>query len=109
MKKFGIIFITACIHFGLSALIVPGAMSVATGIDMATAGAQLWFQLFVVATRILHFPIISLSLYSRHWFPGAWIYIPIFTNSLLWAVVIYFLVVLGRKIFKGRYANGRAN
>jgi hypothetical protein len=46
----------------------------------------------------LHFPIISLSWYSRQWFPGDWIRIPILINSLLWAGGIYFLVRVGKKI-----------
>lgn len=57
-------------------------------------------KILVMVTRILYFPIITLSLYSRQWFPGNWIYIPIFANSLVWGSVIYFSFYLWRKYFK---------
>jgi len=98
MKKFVIILLIALIHFGFSVLIVPMTMSVATALDATQPEARLHIQILVVATRILHFPIISGSLYSRRWFPGDWIYLPILLNSLLWAFGIYFLVAIYKKI-----------
>ncbi len=98
MKKLVIIGLITLIHFGLSVLIVPMAMSVATAMSAEQPESTPAFQIFVVATRILHFPIISLALYSRRWFPGDWIYIPIFINSFLWAAGIYFLVFAFKKM-----------
>jgi len=94
MKKFSLIALIALFHFGLSILIVPMTMSVATAIGAAQPEPTTAIQILVVATRVLHYPIISLSLYSRQWFPGDWIYIPILINSILWAVGIYFLFFL---------------
>jgi hypothetical protein len=71
----------------VSVLIVPAALSVGSAVS-------------TVATRILHFPIISQSLYSRHWFPGRWIYIPIFLNSFLWSAGIYLLLYFYNKLIK---------
>ena len=98
MKKFAIIILIALVHFGCSVLIVPMTMSVATAIDTTQPEPKVHIQILVAATRILHFPIISGSLYSRHWFPGDWIYVPIVLNSFIWAFGIYFLVVIYKKI-----------
>jgi len=107
MKKFAIIILIAAIHFAMSALVVASFMSVADAINPVQTESPPVFRILVVATRILHFPIISLSLYSRQWFPGNWIYMPIFFNSLLWAVGIYFLMMLARSIKeKKRNGNG---
>jgi hypothetical protein len=107
MKKFAIIIFIAAVHFAMSALVVASFMSVADAINPAQTQSLPVFRILVVATRILHFPIISLSLYSRQWFPGNWIYMPIFFNSLLWAVGIYFLMMLAKNIKeKKRNGNG---
>jgi hypothetical protein len=100
MKKFAIIILIALIHFALSVLIVATALSVGSAVTTEHAQPTLAFKALVVATKILHFPIISQSLYSRHWFPGGWIYIPIFVNSLLWAAGIYFLLYIYKKLRK---------
>jgi hypothetical protein len=46
-------------------------------------------RLLVGMARILHFPVLSLSLFPRAWFPGGWIAIPILVNSLVWALVLW--------------------
>ena len=100
MKKFVIIILIALMHFALSVLIVPAALSVGSAVSTEQAEPSLAFKSLVVATRILHFPIISQSLYSRHWFPGRWIYIPIFLNSFLWSMGIYLLLYFYNKLKK---------
>ena len=100
MKKFAIIILIALAHFGLSVLVVAAAMSVATDGTAVQPELSPVFRILVAATRVLHFPIISLSLYSRHWFPGKWIYVPIGVNSLLWGMAIYFSVAIGLKLKK---------
>jgi len=59
--------------------------------------ASLLPDALVTVTRILSFPIISLSLYPRQWYPGNLILIPFAANSLFWAVAIYFPAVWLRK------------
>jgi len=98
MKKSVIFLSIALIHFGLSVLIIPMTMSVADTLNAAQSMPTLFMQTLVAATRILHFPIISLSWYSRQWFPGDWIRIPILINSLLWAGGVCFLVIGCKKI-----------
>jgi hypothetical protein len=60
----------------------------------------------VALTRLLHFPIISLSWYSRQWFPGDWIYVPMAANSVIWAVALYILYILVQNV-KKRGSHGR--
>ena len=98
MKKFAIIVLIALIHFGLSVLIVVTSMSVLTAANTVPAAPTSGVRILVAATRILHFPIVSLSWYSRQWFPGNWIYVPIIVNSLIWAAGIYVLYMLGKKL-----------
>ena len=98
MKKLVIFLLIALIHFGLSVLIIPMTMSVAGALQAAQSIPTIGLQTLVGLTRILYFPIISLSWYSRQWFPGDWIRIPILINSLLWAGGICFLFIVCRKI-----------
>ena len=98
MKKTVILISIALIHFGMSVLIVPLTMSAASAMNTAQSGPTYAIRALVVATGILHFPIITLSWYSRYWFPGGWIHIPMMINSFLWAGGICLLVMAGRKI-----------
>jgi hypothetical protein len=98
MKKFAVIILIALIHFGASVLIVATSMSVMTAANPVPAEPTFGFRILVLATRILYFPIISLSWYPRQWFPGNWIHVPIIVNSFIWAVGIYVLLRLGGKI-----------
>lgn len=107
-KKFAIIGLIALIHFGLSILVVTASLSVATAVNPVQPEPSPIIRVLVTATRILHFPIISLSLYSRQWFPGNLIYVLIFINSFLWATGIYFIFLLVKKI-KERDKNGRGS
>ena len=104
MKKFAIMGLIALIHFAASVAIIAISMSAAPAINPTQVNVG--FQVLVALTRILHFPIISLSWYSRQWFPGDWIYVPMAANSMIWAAafwVIYSLVKkLGKRINHGR-------
>jgi len=104
MKKFAIIILIALIHFALSVFIVSITLSVGSPISAEHSQPSFVFKALVVATKILHYPIISHSLYSRQWFPGGWIHIPIFINSLLSAVGIYSLFYI-YTAFKNKFRN----
>ena len=97
MKKFWIVIALAALHLVLSKTVVAVAMR----IDMFAADAG-WAAValgrtLIAVTRVLYFPIITLSLYSRQWFPGNWIYAPMCLNSLLWAVTIAGVIWWWRK------------
>jgi len=99
-KKFAIIVLLALVHFGLSVLVVAASLSVAAAVNPVRAEPAPVIRVLVMATRILHFPIISLSLYSRQWFPGNLIYVPIFINSFLGAAGMYGIFLLVKKIIE---------
>jgi len=96
LKKTAIIGLIGIIHFGFCAAIVPIVMKIAAGGESGIQTPSLLFRTLALATEVLYFPIISLAVYSRHWFPGNWIYIPIGFNSLLWAIAIYTCLALYR-------------
>jgi hypothetical protein len=75
-------------------------MTFVAGYDTGMQAPSVFFRILVIATTVLHYPIIALALYSRQWFPGKWIYVPIGVNSLLWGMAIYFSVALGLKLKK---------
>ncbi len=86
LKKLWTVIALAAVHLVVSRTIVAVAMQ----IDLFAADAD-WTivalgRSLIALTRILYFPIITLSLYSRQWFPGNWVYVPICANSLLWGI-----------------------
>jgi len=85
------------IHFGLSNLIRPLTMALAKEGAGAPEGPGTAVMLLVRATKLLHFPLVTLALYPREWFPGSWIYLPMAVNSLIWAFGICLLIRLVRK------------
>ncbi len=97
-KKLVILVLIALGHFGTSILIVATSLSIASGPNSVPAETSLVFRILVAATRVIHFPIISLSWYSRQWFPGNWIYVPMLVNSFIWAIGIYVVFMLGQKM-----------
>lgn len=101
LKKIAILIAIGSIHFGLCMGIIPLTMTAAAGSTWQDRAPQIVIRMLVGLNRILFFPIISLSLYSRQWFPGNWIYVPMAANSLLWALGIYLLVAVGRKLYSG--------
>ena len=89
MKKGLAILIIASVHLGVTKGIVAVTMSGAVPPVYDPNMSTLVTRTLVVVTKILYFPIITLAMYSRNWFPGHLIYIPIVLNSLLWAIVIF--------------------
>jgi hypothetical protein len=62
------------------------------GLLVIESGVKSFLTLiFVWVSRILYFPIVTLSLFPRNLFPGGMIYIPIILNSFIWGICIYIL------------------
>jgi len=87
----------AVIYFGLSNLILPLTTALAKQVADAPDGPGAAVLLLVRATKLLHFPIVTLALYPREWFPGNWVYLPMAANSLIWAFGIRLLIGVFRK------------
>ena len=100
LKKTAIIILIGLVHFALSIGIVWLVMTVETVGEGEVQTPSAMFRTLAGITKLLHFPIISLAWYSRHWFPGNWIYIPMGLNSILWAIGIYFCTFLCAKLIR---------
>ncbi len=85
-------------HFVLGRLVIPLATNRLLAITDNGQSFTWLVQLLIWTTRVLYFPIITLSLYSREWFPGNLIYIPIVINSLLCGILIYGVLRVIEKI-----------
>jgi hypothetical protein len=96
------VMVISVVHFAACRLLVLATMSY----DLANTGGgpdlPLFVRLLVGTTRVLYFPVISLSLYSRHLFPGNWILIPMAVNSLLWGLAIYLIYLIWKKMIAGK-------
>jgi hypothetical protein len=92
------VLLIAGTHFALGRLVIPLATNRLLAITDSNQTFTLVVQLLIWTTRVLYFPIISLSLYSREWFPGDLIYIPILINSLLWGILVYGVLIVIKKI-----------
>ena len=44
------------------------------------------------------FPLVTLALFPREWFPGNWVYVPMAANSAIWACAVYYLIGLYRRL-----------
>lgn len=74
-------------HFLFSLLIVP--LTLRVGDALLPGGSNSFLlELLYALTRMLYFPLVSLGLYPRHWFPGPWISVPTLANSILWGVAV---------------------
>ena len=102
MKKLLIGVSIGATHFGICK-VVTGLTLWVTDLDPSSVTMVSWLtQSLVWLTRILYFPVLTLSLYKREWFPGDWVLIPMVMNSLIWAVGIYFGVACIRKFSRTR-------
>lgn len=98
MKKFFILLAIAVVHLVFTKVISIIALSVVTAHVYEN---QLPFigRWLMAMSKVLYFPIFTFALYPRQFFPGNFIIIPLFINSLLWALLIYVLFVLVKRIF----------
>ena len=87
----------AAVHFMLSLGIVPLTLKIGRLVPFRTADS-LVYAMLALATRVLYFPVLTLALYPRHWFPGNWIAIPIAVNSLLWGAGLVLLLAVDRRL-----------
>jgi len=83
-------------HFAACLVIVPLTLRIGGAMPEGPADSFL-YGLMAVVTKILYFPILTLALYPRYWFPGQMITIPIAVNSLLWGLALTVLLMLGRR------------
>ena len=100
MKKYFIILGIAVGHSVVTKLVTMITFSVfSASIDevrMSSMG-----HLLMLISRVLYFPVMTMAWYPRRFFPGDFIAIPMFINSLIWALLIYVLFVSAKRWFPG--------
>jgi hypothetical protein len=89
--------IFATTHFSLSQLILPATMALTEQSAGIPEGPGPAVALLVRLTQLLHLPLVTLALYPREWFPGAWVYVPMALDSLIWATAISGMIRLFKK------------
>ncbi len=97
MKKIFIILTIAVIHSIFTKIISTIALSVVAA-NVYESQLPFWGRLVMIMSKVLYFPVFTFALYSRQLFPGNLVIIPFFINSLLWALLIYILFVLVKRI-----------
>jgi hypothetical protein len=101
MKNIFIIFVITVVHSVITKFVSTITLSVVTANVNET---QMSFigRLLMRLSKVLYFPVITLAWYPRQFFPGNFVVIPLLVNSLLWALVIYTLFILIKRIFAAR-------
>jgi hypothetical protein len=95
IKKAILCIAIAAAHFALCMAVV----ALGSVISPPQPGQYLGlFQALAFLARILYFPLLSLGLYSRQYFPGNLIYLVVACNSILWALAICLLIGGYRKV-----------
>ena len=102
MKKLGTVIALAALHMAVSKAVVAVAMQIDLYSVEAGWAAIAVGRTLIALTRVLYFPILTLSLYSRQWFPGDWIVIPLAANSLLWGTAVAVILWWWRRRSKSR-------
>jgi hypothetical protein len=98
MKKSFIILAIAVVHFVFTKVMSIIAFSVVTA---HAHERQLPFigRSLMVMSKMLYFPVFTFAWYPRQFFPGNFVIIPLFINSLLWALLIYVLFIFVKRVF----------
>ncbi|MFZ0240208.1 MAG: hypothetical protein WAL90_01080 [Desulfobacterales bacterium] len=98
IRSLSIVAGLAAAHFFASKIVVALTMHMGMFAAGDSPGAGVLGNFLVGLTRVLYFPVITLSLYSRQRFPGEWVLVPIIANSLLWGITIYAIVRIVKRI-----------
>ena len=99
MKKYIIILGIAVGHFVVTKMVTFITFSVFSA-NAGEARMSSMGHFLMLISRVLYFPVMTMAWYPRRFFPGDFIVIPMFVNSLIWAIVIFlFFVFIKRGLF----------
>jgi hypothetical protein len=93
MKKILIILCVAAVHFVITKAVAVITFSVFTT-HADDSRMSFLGHFLIMISRVLYFPVITMAWYPRRFFPGNLIIIPLFINSLIWAILIYMIYVI---------------
>jgi hypothetical protein len=98
MKKLFIILAIAVVHLVFTKVISIIALSVVTS-HAHERQLSLIGRSLMAMSKVLYFPVFTFAWYPRQFFPGNFVIIPLFINSLLWALLIYVIFIFVKRIF----------
>jgi hypothetical protein len=101
MRKYVTILAIAMVHAAVTKIISSITLFVVTA-NVHNAQMPVIGHLFMWISKVLYFPVITMAFYPRQFFPGNLIIVPLFMNSLLWALIIYVVAVLIKKFVTSR-------
>ena len=99
MKKFAAIVIVSFVHFVLCDLVNTAVLS-DTAANVFEISMPFSSTLMLLVSKALYFPLLSLHLYSRNWFPGDLIIIVMAANSLVWGIGLVLGAIAVKNIAK---------
>ncbi len=97
MRKYLTILAIAVVHAAVTKIISSITLSVVSA-NVHNAQMSVMGRLFMCISKVLYFPVITMAFYPRQFFPGNLIIVPLFMNSLLWALSIYVVGVLIKRL-----------
>lgn len=98
MKRIAAIVIVSAAHFALCRLVNAAVLS-STAANVLETGQPFSATLMLWLSKALYFPLLSLPLYSRNWFPGDLILLVMAANSLLWGMGLVLGAAAAKKIY----------
>jgi hypothetical protein len=97
LKKFLIVLCIAAVHFVVTKMVTMITFSVFAANADETRISSVGHLLMMIS-RVLYFPVMTMAWYPRRFFPGNLIVIPLLINSLIWAIGIYMIFVLIKRL-----------
>jgi hypothetical protein len=83
------ILLISLIHFAMVIAITWIGLWVIEGGSLESGVRSFLSPFFVWVSRVLYFPVVTLSLFPRNLFPGGMVYVPVVFNSLIWGICVY--------------------
>ncbi len=101
MKKYYAILAIAGVHAVFTKVVSIVALSVVNAevYELQLSG---FGQSLMLLSKVLYFPVFTFALYPRQFFPGNLVVLPLFINSLIWALIIYGFFVLVKSVSKSK-------
>jgi hypothetical protein len=96
MKKYLIVLCIAAVHFVFTKTVAMITFSVFTT-HADDSRMSILGHFMIMISRVLYFPVITMAWYPRRFFPGNLIIVPLFINSMIWAILIYMMLVLVKR------------
>ena len=97
MRKYVTILVIAVVHAAVTKIISNLTLLVVTA-NVHNPQMPVLGRLLMWISKVFYFPVITMAFYPRQFFPGDLVIVPLFINSLLWALTIYILAVFIKKL-----------